>query len=119
MKHDLFIHFCIIIISKCFLVETTTEEVSSNSSTSNSINSADVNNISQIKDENTTAEDSEVTKNETVAEIMMSSQESCDDNNTSEPKPCENSIKIRLKYLNDDCRLVEGRLQENIGVFKR
>ncbi|KAL1140095.1 hypothetical protein AAG570_000027 [Ranatra chinensis] len=29
------------------------------------------------------------------------------------------SIRIRLKYLNDDQKLVEGRLQEMLGEFKR
>lgn len=37
----------------------------------------------------------------------------------NEPQIYEDSIRIRLKYLNDNCRLVQGRLQETIGVFKR
>lgn len=28
-------------------------------------------------------------------------------------------IKIKLKYINDDLRLVEGRLEETVGEFKR
>lgn len=36
----------------------------------------------------------------------------------SEPAS-EGNIRIRLKYLNDDQKLVEGRLQEQLGDFKR
>lgn len=28
-------------------------------------------------------------------------------------------IKVKLKYINDDLKLVEGRLQETVGAFKR
>lgn len=31
----------------------------------------------------------------------------------------EGNIRIRLKYLNDDQKLVEGKLQEQLGDFKR
>lgn len=31
----------------------------------------------------------------------------------------EENIRIRLKYLNDDQKLVEGNLQEPLGDFKR
>ena len=33
--------------------------------------------------------------------------------------PAAGSIRIRLKYLNDDQKLVEGRLHEQLGDFKR
>ncbi|KAJ9593459.1 hypothetical protein L9F63_014988 [Diploptera punctata] len=33
--------------------------------------------------------------------------------------PSAGSIRIRLKYLNDDQKLVEGKLQEQLGDFKR
>jgi hypothetical protein len=33
--------------------------------------------------------------------------------------PTAGSIRIRLKYLNDDQKLVEGRLHEQLGDFKR
>jgi hypothetical protein len=33
--------------------------------------------------------------------------------------PTTGSIRIRLKYLNDDQKLVEGRLHEQLGDFKR
>lgn len=48
-----------------------------------------------------------------------SSERTCTDDIENEPQEYEDSIRIRLKYLNDNCRLVNGRLQENIGVFKR
>ena len=38
----------------------------------------------------------------------------------SETQPAsEGNIRIRLKYLNDDQKLVEGRLQEQLGDFKK
>nr|CAD7425917.1 unnamed protein product [Timema monikensis] len=36
-----------------------------------------------------------------------------------EPSSDAGNIRIRLKYLNDDQKLVEGRLQEQLGDFKR
>ncbi|XP_025192454.1 transmembrane and ubiquitin-like domain-containing protein 1 [Melanaphis sacchari] len=48
-----------------------------------------------------------------------SSQSDSTNNIENEPQIYEDSIRIRLKYLNDNCRLVQGRLQENVGVFKR
>ena len=39
------------------------------------------------------------------------------DSNDYGPSP--GSIRIRLKYLNDDQKLVEGKLQEQLGDFKR
>lgn len=31
----------------------------------------------------------------------------------------ESNIRIKLKYLNDDLKLVDGRLEEPLGDFKR
>jgi hypothetical protein len=39
--------------------------------------------------------------------------------NTNDDLPMAGSIRIRLKYLNDDQKLVEGRLHEQLGDFKR
>jgi hypothetical protein len=39
--------------------------------------------------------------------------------NTNDDLPTTGSIRIRLKYLNDDQKLVEGRLHEQLGDFKR
>lgn len=69
------------------------------------------------KNENSAASESDVTEIESTTQSNESSQSTNDAIN--EPQTCDDSIKIRLKYLNDDCRLVEGRLQENVGVFKR
>lgn len=69
------------------------------------------------KNESSTATENDVTEIEPTTQSNESSQSTNDAVN--EPQSCEDSIKIRLKYLNDDCRLVEGRLRENIGVFKR
>lgn len=69
------------------------------------------------KNESSTATENDVTEIESTTQSNESSQSTNDAVN--EPQTCEDSIKIRLKYLNDDCRLVEGRLQENVGVFKR
>lgn len=56
----------------------------------------------------------------TITEQFDESSQSNDTNDIeSEPQIYEDSIRIRLKYLNDNCRLVQGRLQETIGVFKR
>lgn len=38
---------------------------------------------------------------------------------TSDDIPETGSIRIRLKYLNDDQKLVDGRLHEQLGDFKR
>jgi hypothetical protein len=38
---------------------------------------------------------------------------------TNDDLPTAGSIRIRLKYLNDDQKLVEGRLHEQLGDFKR
>lgn len=35
------------------------------------------------------------------------------------PSEKESSIRIKLKYLNDDLKLVDGRLEELLGDFKR
>ncbi|KAJ8984860.1 hypothetical protein NQ317_002699 [Molorchus minor] len=42
---------------------------------------------------------------------VKNSQEAGDDS--------KNGITIKLKYLNDDLKLVDGRLEENLGDFKR
>jgi len=54
-----------------------------------------------------------------IEQFNESSQNNCTNDIADEPQIYEDSIRIRLKYLNDNCRLVQGRLQENIGVFKR
>lgn len=64
--------------------------------------------------------DDPVATNSDVTEQFDVSSQSNDTNDVeNEPQIYEDSIKIRLKYLNDNCRLVQGRLQETIGVFKR
>lgn len=35
------------------------------------------------------------------------------------PSESESNIRIKLKYLNDDLKLVDGRLEELLGDFKR
>lgn len=37
----------------------------------------------------------------------------------NEPDDTKDNIRIRLKYLNDDLKLVEGSLHELLGDFKR
>ncbi|XP_050431904.1 transmembrane and ubiquitin-like domain-containing protein 1 isoform X2 [Adelges cooleyi] len=95
---------------------TTTETVSSDSNLL--VNSTDDSDSSENKNETATADVCDVTTNDFSSQPNNSSQNNCDDiSDLSEP--CQDSIRIRLKYLNDNCRLVEGRPQENIGVFKR
>ncbi|PSN46105.1 hypothetical protein C0J52_02270 [Blattella germanica] len=59
------------------------------------------------------------------SELDASESRTATDNatcNTSESRddaPSAGSIRIRLKYLNDDQKLVEGKLQEQLGDFKR
>lgn len=67
----------------------------------------------------TTTTENDMTKIESTMQSNESSQNTDADDIPNEPQAFEDSIRIRLKYLNDNCRLVEGRLQENIGVFKR
>lgn len=74
---------------------------------------------SQNKNENSTTSENDVTETESTPQSNESIQSTCTNDTVREPQTFEDSIKIRLKYLNDNCRLVEGRLQENIGVFKR
>lgn len=71
---------------------------------------------SALSNDNPVAEKSDVTKTEQLNE---SSQSNDTNDIENEPQIYEDSIRIRLKYLNDNCRLVQGRLQETIGVFKR
>lgn len=71
---------------------------------------------STLSNDNPVAEKSDVTKTEEFNESSQSNDTSDIEN---EPQIYEDSIRIRLKYLNDNCRLVQGRLQETIGVFKR
>lgn len=73
---------------------------------------------SQNKNENAVALENDATISESNTQSNESSQ-SISNGAKNEPETYEDSIKIRLKYLNDNCRLVKGRLQENIGVFKR
>jgi transmembrane and ubiquitin-like domain-containing protein len=39
--------------------------------------------------------------------------------NASEEEISSENIRIRLKYLNDEQKLVQGRLTEALGDFKR
>lgn len=95
---------------------TETVPVNPNVQTNSSLNTDN----EQNKNENSTnAENDDVTKSEPTTKSNESSQSPCVNDGTSEPQVYEDSIRIRLKYLNDNCRLVEGRLQENIGIFKR
>lgn len=73
----------------------------------------------QEKSENSTAAENDVSKTKSTAQSNESSQSTDTNDAQNEPEVYEDSIRIRLKYLNDNCRLVNGRLQENIGVFKR
>lgn len=73
----------------------------------------------QNKDENAVASEDNVSINESNIQSTESSQSNCSNGVTNEPEMYTDSIKIRLKYLNDDCRLVDGRLHEKVGVFKR
>lgn len=47
------------------------------------------------------------------------SEASADTVSINQPATEGDQIRIRLKYLNDDQKLVEGRLQEPLGEFKR
>lgn len=80
----------------------------------NQANSTLSNDNPQNINDNPAATKSDVTKTEQFNESSQST-----DDIENEPQIYEDSIRIRLKYLNDNCRLVQGRLQENIGVFKR
>lgn len=82
-------------------------------------NSTLSNESSQNKNENSTTTENDVTETDNTTQSNESRQSTCANDTIKEPQTFEDSIKIRLKYLNDNCRLVEGRLQENIGVFKR
>lgn len=73
----------------------------------------------QNKNEYSATSENNVNKTEPLTQSNESSQSTCTNDDANESQACEDSIRIRLKYLNDNCRLVEGRLQENIGVFKR
>lgn len=96
------------------LGESTTETIPINLDTQT--NSSLSNDNTQGKNENSSAVESDVINGETTTE---SSQSTFTNDASTELLDSEDSIKIRLKYLNDNCRLVKGRLQENIGVFKR
>ncbi|VVC34799.1 Ubiquitin-related domain,Ubiquitin domain [Cinara cedri] len=80
-------------------------------------NSSINNDNPQDKNENSSSTENDVAERESTMQSNELSQSTNDSSN--DQQVYEDSIKIRLKYLNDNCRLVEGRLQENIGVFKR
>lgn len=54
---------------------------------------------------------------------QLTSKESSQNNISAPSTSNEDSetphIKIKLKYINDDLKLVAGRLQESVGEFKR
>lgn len=57
---------------------------------------------------------------------LVGSEPSCDDGNTANivteqltPEETEPSITVKLKFLNDTQRLVNGKLQEELGEFRR
>lgn len=54
-----------------------------------------------------------------VQAASLLSEASRDNVATDQPTTEGDNIRIRLKYLNDDQKLVEGRLQEPLGEFKR
>lgn len=75
----------------------------------------------QCTNDNSAATENDVAINESTTQSNESSRQSICTNDVANepPQTYEDFINIRLKYLNDNCRLVQGRLQENIGVFKR
>lgn len=62
--------------------------------------------------------DSDITDNDTN-QGNQTQGPSVISSDASENIPTSGSIRIRLKYLNDDQKLVEGRLHEQLGDFKR
>lgn len=40
-------------------------------------------------------------------------------NKNTETQTIEPNIRIKLKYINDDLKLVDGKLEELLGDFKR
>lgn len=102
---------------KLIISVETTETVPENDVQTNSILT---NNNPQNKNGNSSATENNIDITESTTQSNESSQSTCTIGDaTNEPQSCEDSIRIRLKYLNDDCRLVDGKLYENIGVFKR
>lgn len=97
--------------------QPTAETVSVNGNNQTNSNLSDDN--PQNKNENVVALENDVTISESNTKSNESSQSTDTNDVINEPEMYEDSIKIRLKYLNDNCRLVKGRLQENVGVFKR
>lgn len=93
---------------------TETVSVNDNDQTNSTLNDDNP----QNKNENAVALENDVAITESNTQSNESSQ-SISNDAQNEPETYEDSIKIRLKYLNDNCRLVRGRLQENVGVFKR
>lgn len=62
----------------------------------------------------TTDENKESMQEKDALNCESTNDESHD--NTTDNTP---NIRIKLKYINDDLKLVEGRLEEHIGDFKR
>lgn len=87
---------------------TTNENCSQNLGTgSNDTNTNDVN--SEVTTPHTSQSSRHINNNRDEADEAQNQNQSNDDDN----------IRIRLKYLNDDQKLVVGRLQEHLGEFKR
>lgn len=70
-----------------------------------------VESIESICSNNSTAETNTDTDNEAYRVE--------ENRNDSGNIPDENNITIKLKYINDDLKLVSGRLKELLGDFRR
>lgn len=57
--------------------------------------------------------------NESVPVETVNSDKKDDSNEIQEKSKIENEIRIKLKYLNDDLKLVKGSTSEAIGDFKK
>lgn len=72
----------------------------------------DSSNIEQLPETSNTDADSESMEEN----LPPSRSESTE---TTETTVDEDDIRIKLKYINDDLKLVNGKLQEPLGDFKR
>lgn len=64
--------------------------------------------------ENSEGTSSNADRNEQIMENYGDTQTT-----TNSQPPKDNSITIKLKYINDDLKLVDGKLEELLGDFKR
>lgn len=79
----------------------------------------DLSNIENVMDDSSESSSESLPATTAGPENNLPETNSTRETETPPPDDSTPNIRIRLKYLNDDSKLVEGRLEERLGDFKR